>query len=134
MQIAIGPGIRQPVNQPRVSMKAKDDVLVACEERVVIRFAQAMRVLALRLQFHQIDNIDHPDFQVGQMLAKNGNGGQNFQRGRVAAAGHDDIRFGGVLVVAGPLPDANPFGAMHHGGVHVQPLREACLPATTTLT
>jgi len=28
------------------------------------------------------------------------------------------------MVVAGPLPDANPFRAMRHGGVHVQPLRK----------
>jgi hypothetical protein len=39
VQIAIGPAIRQPVNQPGVSMKPEDDVLVACEKRVVIRFA-----------------------------------------------------------------------------------------------
>ena len=58
-------------------------------------------------------------------MAQNGYGGQNLQGGRVATAGHDDIRLGGVLVVAGPLPDANAFRAMHDGGVHVQPLRKS---------
>ena len=76
-------------------MKTKDDVLVFGKERIVIRFAQAMRVLALGLQLHQINDIDHPDFQIGQMLAKDRNGGQNLQGGRVAAAGHHNIRFGG---------------------------------------
>ena len=57
------------------------------------------------------------------MLAQNGNGGQNLQRGRVAAAGHHHVRLG-ALVVAGPLPDADAFRAMHHGGVHGQPLRK----------
>ena len=104
-------------------MEAEDDVLVFGEKRIVIRFAQSVRMLALRLQLHQIDDIDHPDFQIGQMLAQNGNGGQNLQRGRVAAAGHHHVRLG-VLVVAGPLPDANSFRAMHDCGVHGQPLRE----------
>jgi len=51
------------------------------------------------------------------------NGGQNLQRGRIAAAGHHHVRLG-ALVVARPLPDADAFGAMHDGGVHGQPLRE----------
>jgi hypothetical protein len=104
-------------------VEAEDDVLVFREERIVIRFAQPVRVLARRLQLHQIDNIDHADFQLVQMFAKNGNGGQNLQRGRVSAAGHDHVWLG-VLVVTGPLPDANAFRAMHHGGVHGEPLRQ----------
>ncbi len=83
-----------------------------------------MRVLARRLQLHQIHNIDHPDFQFGQMLAQDGNGGQNLQRRCVSATGHHYVRFGGSLVVAGPLPDANSLCAMHHRLVHGQPLRE----------
>ena len=43
-------------------MEAKDDVLVFGEQRIVIHVAQSVRVLALRLQPHQIDDIDHPDF------------------------------------------------------------------------
>ena len=57
------------------------------------------------------------------MFAKNGNGGQNLQRRRVAAAGHHHVRLG-ALVVAGPLPDADAFRAMHDGGIHGQPLRQ----------
>ena len=73
VQVAVGPAVCQPVNQPRVSMKAKDDVLVFGEERIVVRIIQAMRVLAARLQLHQIDDIDYADLQIGQMLAKDGN-------------------------------------------------------------
>ena len=39
VEVAIGPAIRQPVDEPGVSMKAKDDVFVFREERIVIRFA-----------------------------------------------------------------------------------------------
>src|SRR5664280_1614222 len=85
MEVAVGPAVGQPVNQPRVSMKAKDNVLVFREERVIIRFAQPVPVLGLWLQFHQIYDIDHPDFQIGQMLAQNGNSGQNLKRRSISA-------------------------------------------------
>ena len=63
-------------------------------------------------------------FKVGQMLAKNGNRRQNLKSRRVAAARHHDVRLA-ALIVAGPLPDAKPFRAMDHGGIHAQPLRQS---------
>ena len=59
-------------------MKAKDDVFVLGEERVVTDLTQPMRVFAGRLQFHQIDNIDHPDFQIWQVLTKDRNRSKDF--------------------------------------------------------
>ena len=75
-----------------------------------------------RLQLHEVDDVDHPDFQIGQMLAHDGDGGERLQRGHVATAGHDHVGRD-ALVVAGPLPDANALSAMLGGGVHRQPLR-----------
>src|SRR5664280_2840364 len=100
------------MDQPGVPMKAKDNKPVFREERIVIRFGEPMRVLGLRLQFHEIDDINYPDFQAGQMLAKDRNGSQYLQRRRVSATGHDHIRLG-ALVVAGPLPDTDSFRAMY---------------------
>src|SRR5277367_2116080 len=80
-------------------------------------------MLALGLELHQIDDIDHTDFQIGQMLTKDGNSSQNLQSGCVSAAAHYYIRLC-VLGVAGPLPDANSFCAMHNSSIHSQPLRE----------
>jgi hypothetical protein len=79
-------------------------------------------VLGLRLQLHQVDDVDHTDFQVGQMFAHDGDGGERLQRGHVATAGHDHVGCH-ALVVAGPLPDADAFGAVLDGSVHRQPLR-----------
>ena len=62
MQVPIGPTIGQPVDQPRIAVKAEDDVLIFGEEGIVVGLAQSMRVLACRLELHQIDDIDHPDF------------------------------------------------------------------------
>ena len=44
MQVAIGATISQPVDQPGVSVKAKNDGLVFGEEGIVIRVAQSVRV------------------------------------------------------------------------------------------
>jgi len=49
-------------------MEAEDDVLVFREQGIVVDFIQSMRMLAARLQPHQVDDIDHPDFQLGKML------------------------------------------------------------------
>ena len=75
-----------------------------------------------RLQLHQIDDVDHADFQLGQMFTQDRNGGQRLQRRHVAGAGHDHVRLG-VAVAAGPFPDADALGAMHGGLFHRQPMR-----------
>ena len=104
-------------------MKAKDDMFVFCEQRIVIFIAQPVRMFSAGWSFIRSTTLTTRIFRSGRCCAQNGNCGQNLQRGRVAAAGHDHIRFG-VLVIAGPLPDANSFGAMHDRRVHGQPLRE----------
>jgi hypothetical protein len=60
------------------------------------------------------------------MLAKDGHGSQDLQRGRVTAAGHDNIRLR-ALIVARPTPDANSFRAMDDRRLHVQPLGKCVL-------
>jgi len=60
----------------------------------------------LRLQLHEVDDIDDPDFQVGQVLAHNGDGGERFQRGTSPQQAHDHVGRA-ALVVAGPRPDAD---------------------------
>ena len=102
--VVVGAAINQAMNQPRVSVVSKDHRLVPGEELVEIHVAQAVWMLTWRLQLHQVDDVDHPDFQLGQMLAQDGDSGQRLQRGHVATAGHDHVGCNG-LVVAGPLPD-----------------------------
>ena len=94
--------------------------------QILAMFVDVMFVLTRRLQLHEIDNINHTDFQIGQMFAKNGNGSQNLQRGCVATPGHHHLRLG-ALVVAGPLPDADSLRAMHDCRIHGQPMRERVL-------
>src|ERR1700722_127116 len=78
-------------------------------------------MFALRLQSHEVNYIDHPDFKIGQMFPHDGNRSESFQRWHVATAGHDHVG-SSVLVVTGPLPDTDAFRAMRDGSFHCQPL------------
>ena len=52
----------------------------------------AMRVLRLRLQLHEVNDVDHAAFQAAQMLLQNGNPGERLKGGHVAGAGHHQVR------------------------------------------
>ena len=84
-------------------------------------------MFARRLQLHEIHHVDHSDSQFGQMGAKDGHGRQDLQSGRVSAAGHHHVRLG-ILVVAGPLPDADALRAVRDRRVYGQPLGHGMLP------
>ena len=71
----------------------------------------------VRLQLHEIDHIDHADLELRQMLAQDRNRRQRLERRHIAGAGHDHVRLA-VLIVAGPLPDADALGAMLDGRIH----------------
>jgi len=83
---------------------------------------EAVRMLLMRLQGHQVDHIHHPDLEVGDMLAEEADRGQRLQCRHIAGAGHHDVGLS-APVVAGPFPDADPRGAVLDGVVHVEPLR-----------
>ena len=87
---------------------------------------QAVRMLALRLQRHQVDDVDDADLQLGRVPAQQVDRGQGLERRHVAAAGHHDVGLR-ALVVAGPLPDAEARRAVLDRLVHRQPLRRRLL-------
>jgi len=103
-------------------MEAEDDVLVFREQGIVVDFIQSMRI-----SLHDCSLIRSTTLITLIFSSEDAALGlrrpPESPRGRIPAAGHDDIRFA-VLVVAGPLPDADAFRAMHDGGLHRQPLRE----------
>ena len=70
-----------------------------------------MRVHAVRLQFHQIDHVDEADFQIRQVVAQDGRGGERFQSRGIAAARDYDVGFL-PLVVGRPIPDGNALRAV----------------------
>jgi hypothetical protein len=53
--------VRQPMYQPGVAVKSEDYRLVRGEQVIEVLIAQAVRMLALRLQLHQVDDVDDSD-------------------------------------------------------------------------
>ena len=91
-----------------------------------------MRVLGLRLQPHQVHDVDHPHFQVRQVRAEQVGGRQDFQGGGFPGAAEDDIRL--VVGRAGPRPDSQPAGAVGDRFIHAQIGQRGLLAATMTFT
>ena len=91
-------------------MVGEHDRPIGREERVEVAVGEPVRVLAVGLQPHQVDDVDHAHLQLGQLTPDQVDGGQRLEGGDVAAAAHDDIRV--ALVVRGPLPDPDPARAV----------------------
>jgi hypothetical protein len=114
------------MDQPGIPVKREDHRLVAGEQGIEVVVAQAVRVLAGRLQLHQVDHVDHADLELGKVRAQNGHRGQGLEGRHVARAGHDQVGLA-LPVVARPLPHANAFAAVLDRVVHSQPLRRGML-------
>src|SRR5262245_58786294 len=103
--------VGKTVNEPRIAVEGENDWLVRSEQRVEIVIRKAMRMLALRLQFHEIHDVDNTHLQVGRVSAKEVDSCQSLQCWDIAAASHHDI---GLLatIIAGPFPDPKPGSAV----------------------
>src|SRR5215469_7632168 len=71
--------VGQPVNEPRIAVEGEDDRLVGREQRIEIVIRQAVRMLARRLQGHQVYDIDDADLHLGRMPTQQVHGGQRLQ-------------------------------------------------------
>jgi hypothetical protein len=61
--------VSQTMDQPRIAVEGEDDRLISGEQGIEIVIRQTVRVLARRLQFHQVYDIDDSNFQIGRVLA-----------------------------------------------------------------
>ena len=116
--MVIAAAIGEPVDQPRIAVVGEDGRLVAGEHSVKLAVRQAMRVLRVRLQAHQVDDVDHPHSQVGQFTPQDIGGSQCLQRRNVAGAGQHHVGLAGRG--ARPLPDPQSAGAMVDRRLHVE--------------
>jgi hypothetical protein len=110
------------VDEPWIAVISDDHRLVFREQGIEIIVAEAVRMLCLRLQGHQINNIDDTDLEVRHMLEQEIDGSKCLERRHVARAGHDHIGLA-TAIVACPFPYADAVRAMLDRSVHVEPLR-----------
>ena len=105
--VVAGPPVGQAMDEPRIAVKGEDDRLVDGEKGVEVAVGKAMRMLARRLQRHQIDDIDDPYFEFRRVLTQEFDRSQGLKRRHIAAAGHHHVGLA-ATVVARPRPDAEP--------------------------
>ena len=109
--------VGEAVDQPRVAVVGEDDRPVGREERVEDPVGEAVRMLALRLEAHQVDDVDDAHPQLRQVLAQDRGGGERLERRDVAAHASTTSRLA-AFVVRGPVPDAEPARAVRDRLVH----------------
>jgi hypothetical protein len=97
------------------------------EDAVDLAVREPVRVLALVLQPHDVDDVDQPHLEVGQVPAQQVGRGHGLQRRHVTRAAEHDI---GLVAVAAarPVPDAQSARAVGDGLIHGQPLWAGVLP------
>src|SRR5215470_13029744 len=110
------------MDQPWVAVEREDDWLVCGKQCVELVIREAVWMLTRRLQLHQINNVDDTHLEIRSVLTEEIDGCQGLKRRHIAAANHHDVRVS-AAVVAGPLPDPQPGGAVLDRFVHRQPLR-----------
>ncbi len=62
--------VSEPVNEPRIAVEGEDDRHADRKELVELLVGQAMRMLGLRLQGHQVHHVHHADAEIGNALAQ----------------------------------------------------------------
>ena len=130
----VRPPVGQPVDQPRVAVEGEDDRLVLGEQGVEVPVGEAVRVLARRLQLHQVHDVDDADLQLRQVLCADSSTAASVSR--VGTSPQQAITTSGSpplsLLAHSQMPRPAvqcliAWSMVSHWGA-------GCLPATTTLT
>ena len=108
--------VGQAVDEPGVAVVGEDDRPVGREERVELGVGEAVRMLALGLEAHEVDDVHEPHVQVRQPLAQERCGREGLERGNVTAAGQHDVRI--AVLVRRPLLHAETSRAVDDGVLH----------------
>jgi hypothetical protein len=122
----IGAPIGEAVDQPGVAVVGEEDGSVGREERVELAVREAVGVLALGLEAHQVDDVDDAHLQLRQPFAQDRGRRQRLECRYVATAGEDNVGLL-VTVVGGPLPDPDSPRAVEDRLLHGQELERGLL-------
>ena len=96
------------------------------EQRLELLSTEAVRMVCLLDQLEEVDDVNEADFEIWQMLSKKSSCGQGLFRDDIATRCHYDVWLC-TLVVRGPLPNTDAFGAMAYGVLHIQILEMVLL-------
>ena len=60
--------VGQLMDERRVAVEGEDDRLILGEQHVVLGVGQAVRMLPLGLQLHQVNHVDNANLEFGQLF------------------------------------------------------------------
>lgn len=103
-------------------MKVEDHRLILGEQADPLLVVQTVGMLSRADQLEKIDDVDHANFQLGEVSEQEVNGGQHLVSADVTARCHDNI---GLLASVGAElgPGADTLGAVSDSLVHGQVLQ-----------
>ncbi len=96
----VAPAVGEAVDQPRVAVVGEDHRPVGGEQRVELRVGQAVGMLGVGLQAHQVHDVDDAHPQLGQVLAQQRDRGEGLERRDVAGAGHHHVGIAALSLLA----------------------------------
>jgi hypothetical protein len=75
----VPPPVGQPVDQARIPVEREHDRLVRREDHVEHVVGEAVRMLLLRLQPHQVDDVDDAQLDLGEVVPEQVDGGERLE-------------------------------------------------------
>ena len=120
--VGVGPAVHQLVHGTGEAVEGEHHVDPIGEQLAEEGVVHAVRVVLRPGQRHQVDDVDHPDDEVGQHLPQQLGGRHGLHGDHVAGRGQHDVGIAAAVVVARPGPDAGPVGAVRDRLVDGQPL------------
>lgn len=118
--------VGQTMNEEGIRVEVEYDGAIGGEDGAVLAIRETVRMIFVGYELKEIDDIDKAHLEVGNVFAEEGDGSKGFGRGNVTAGRHYDVGVG-ALVVGGPIPYTETFGAVLNCFFHVQKLEMVLL-------
>lgn len=134
MQLGVaGTAIAEAVDQPGIAVIGKEDGFVGTEQGVEGVARQAVGMLLLGLQGHQVDDVDEAHLELWRQLPQEGDGRQHFQGRHIPAAART---MSGSPVWSLQAHSQRPMPALAWSTAASMSSHcsSGCLPATMTFT
>ena len=120
-QVAVLTMIEKLMYKGRIAVECEDYRLVLGEQCVEVSIRKTVRMLGLRLELEQVNNVDESDLDLRQVLTHDGNSSESLESRGITAASENNVRLF-ALVVGSPLPDAYTLCAVLNSLLHGEPL------------
>ena len=108
------------MDHPGVTREGEYHGLVPSEELVEIPVFQPVWMFRLRLECHQVNDVDDADTDVRHVLPQQRHSCERLERRHVAGAGHNHV--GIACIIACPRPDTYPRSTVAGGRFDIEPL------------